>query len=205
MRLELPAFLPDTLRSNASRVALTDGQMLFRQGESVEYIYYVLRGEVLAARYLPDGTEAVMQRARQGEFFGQSAIVGSHYACDARAATATDVAQLPVRSLTEALASDGVFALAFAAQLANDLRRQCTRVERLRIKRAGDRLLHFLVCEGVMPEGGIPLVALAQELGLDASTLSRTITDLRAKGEVVGRGRCVRLAPARSSPSSIPG
>ncbi len=205
MRLELPAFLPDTLRSNASRVALIDGQMLFRQGESVEYVYYVRRGELMAVRYLPDGTEAVMQRARQGEFFGQSAIAVSHYACDARARSATDVVRLPVRRLTEALVSDGAFALAFAAQLAGDLRRQCTRVERLRIRRASDRLLHFLICEGAMPEAGIPLVELAQELGLDAATLSRTIKDMRGRGEVVGQGRSVRLAPARSLPPPTSG
>ena len=200
MKQDLPSLLPEALRTSASRVSLVDRQMLFHQGEPVEYIYYVLRGELLAVRYLPDGTEAVMQRARAGEFFAQSAIAVSHYACDARATSATDVARLPVRRLKESLTSDGTFALAFAAQLASDLRRQCTRVERLRIKRARDRILHFLVCEGTLPERGLRVVDLSQEIGLDASTVSRTITELRATGEVVGQGRQIRLASRIASP-----
>lgn len=198
MKPDLPALLPEALRTNASRVSLNAGQMLFFQGEPVEHIYYVLRGEVLALRHLPDGTEAVMQRARAGEFFAQSAMLMSHYACDAKATAATDVARLAVRQLAQALTSDGAFALAFSARLAADLRRQCTRVERLLMKRGRDRVLHFLVCEGSLAERGLNINDLAKEIGHDPSTVSRLIADLRASGEVVGAGRNVRLAPRRA-------
>ncbi len=194
MKPELPALLPEVLRASASRVALNAGQMLFFQGDPVEYIYYVLRGEVLALRHLPDGTEAVMQRARAGEFFAQSAMLMNHYACDAKATAATDVARLSVRQLAKTLTSDGSFALAFSARLAGDLRLQCTRVERLLMKLGRDRVLHFLVCEGSLAERGLRITDLSKEIGLDPSTVSRLIADLRASGEVVGTGRNIRLA-----------
>jgi len=195
MKQDLPALLPEGLRASASRGALAAGQMLFHQGDPVEHIYYVLRGEVLALRYLPDGTEAVMQRARAGEFFAQSAMAVSHYACDAKATAATDVVRLPARQLSLALSSDGTFALAFAARLASDLRRQCTRVERLLMRLARDRILHFLVCEGNLEDRSLRITDLAKEVGLDPSTVSRLIAELRASGEVVGTGRQIRLAP----------
>lgn len=194
MKPELPALLPEKLRAGASRVALNAGQMLFFQGDPVEHIYYVLRGEVLALRHLPDGTQAVMQRARAGEFFAQSAMLMSHYACDAKATAATDVACLSVRQLAQTLTSDGSFALAFSARLAGDLRRQCTRVERLLMKLGRDRVLHFLVCEGNLAERGLRITDLAKEIGLDPATVSRLIAELRAGGEVVGTGRHIRLA-----------
>lgn len=195
MKQDLPALLPEVLRASASRGALAAGQMLFHQGDPVECIYYVLRGEVLALRYLPDGSEAVMQRARAGEFFAQSAMAASHYACDAKATAATDVARLSARQLSLALSSDGPFAFAFSARLASDLRRQCTRVERLLMRLGRDRILHFLVCEGSLADRGLRITDLSKEVGLDPSTVSRLIADLRASGEVVGTGRQIRLAP----------
>ena len=88
MNPELAALLPDALRDCSSRVALADGQVLFRRGEPVEFIYYVVQGELLALRYLPSGSEVVM-RAGAGEFFAQSAMGLSHYDCDAKAKSTT--------------------------------------------------------------------------------------------------------------------
>lgn len=73
------------------------------------------------------------------------------------ATAATGVARLSVRQLAKALSSDGGFAPAFSARLAADLRRQCTRVERLLIKLGRDRVLHFLVCEGTLPDKGLKI------------------------------------------------
>lgn len=202
MNQELAALLPDALRDASSRVVLADGQVLFRRGEPVEFIYYVVQGELLALRYLPSGTEAVMQRAGAGEFFAQSAMGLSRYDCDARAKSATRAMRLPMRRLTEALATDGQFALTFAARLASDLRHQCARVERLQIKLVSDRILHFLACEGSMADKGLRLADLSEELGLDVATLSRAISKLRTAGEVVGKGRHIKLAPGFAAQES---
>lgn len=190
---DLPTFLPEALRREASAVALQRGAKLFHCGDPVAHIHFVLDGELLAVRYLRDGSEAVMQRARGGEFFAQSAILVPHYSCDARAARACEVVRLPVEALRAALAGDGRFALAFAGQMAADLRRQCSRVERLRIKRARDRVRHYLVCEGPLPADA-RLQDWAHELGLEPETLYRALAELDAGGEIVREGRAVRLA-----------
>jgi CRP-like cAMP-binding protein len=76
----------------------------------VEHIHFVLEGELLTVRYLSDGSEAVMQRARDGEFLAQSAMLVPHYSCDTRAASSTEVGRIPLRELRDALSSDGSFA-----------------------------------------------------------------------------------------------
>ncbi|MDZ7592099.1 MAG: Crp/Fnr family transcriptional regulator [Rubrivivax sp.] len=189
----LPPFLPEALRREASAVALQRGGKLFHCGERVSHIHFVVAGELLAVRYLRDGSEAVMQRARGGEFFAQSAMLVPHYSCDARAACASEIVRLPVEALRDTLAADGRFALAFAGQMAADLRRQCTRVERLRIKRARDRVRHYLVCEGPLAADA-RLQDWAHELGLEPETLYRALAELETGGEIVREGRAVRLA-----------
>jgi CRP-like cAMP-binding protein len=192
----LPGFLPAQIRAEASYVALTRGEALFRNGETVAHVYFILEGEVLALRYLSDGSEAVMQRARDGEFFAQSAVLVPRYTCDARATCPTEVARLPSGRLIAALAGDPVFARAYMGQLAADLRRQCTRVERLRLKRAKDRVLHYLACEGALAPGAAVLQDWARELGLEPETLYRTLADLEAKRLIRRTGNGVALVQA---------
>jgi CRP-like cAMP-binding protein len=197
--------LPQALRHASSSLTLQRGQLLFRLGEPVEHIHYVTRGELLAVRYLADGAEVVMQRARAGEFFAESAMTAQHYSCDARAAAASEIVRLPVRTLIAALASGGSFSVAFALQLATDLRRQCSRLERLRIKRARDRVRHYLVCEGPMTQPDATLQDWARELGLEPETLYRTLAGLEAAGEVVREARGVWLAGATEASVRPPG
>lgn len=199
MTAALPAYLPNALREEISVLALTRGDLLFRHGDAVAHVHFVVQGEVLALRYLPDGSEAVMQRARSGEFFAQSAVLVPRYSCDARATCATEVARLPVEALNASLAADDTFARAYLGQMAADLRRQCTRVERLRLKRARDRVLHHLVCEGPCLPGTLVLQDWARELGLEPETLYRTLADLEARGLIQRRDHGVWMACAAES------
>ena len=205
MNVGLPSFLPPALLGECTRVGLARNERLFRVGERVEHIHFVLEGELLAVRYLGDGSEAVMQRARDGEFFAQSAMLVPHYSCDARAASPSEVVRIPVRELRDALRSDGDFAMAFTGQLAADLRRQCTRVERLRIKRARDRVRHYLVCEGPLRSGGAKLQDWARELGLEPETLYRTLAELEAGGEIQREHGTVILVQAALPKDSCSG
>jgi CRP-like cAMP-binding protein len=195
--LPLPSFLPASLVRETSSVSLARGAKLFHLGDPVAHIHFVLEGEVLAVRYLHDGSEAVMQRARGGEFFAQSAMLVSKYSCDARASCTSEVVRLPVEDVRVALTTDGAFALAFAGQLAADLRRQCTRVERLRIKRARDRVRHYLVCEGPLRVGSATLQDWARELGLEPETLYRTLAELESAGEIERDTTMVQLTAHR--------
>jgi CRP-like cAMP-binding protein len=202
MRSGLPTYLPDILLKEATQVDLARNERLFQLGDPVDHVFFVLHGEVLAVRYLSDGSEAVMQRARDREFFAQSALLVTNYSCDARAAGPAQVMRLPVRELRAALRADGEFALAFTGQLASDLRRQCTRVERLRIKRAKDRVRHYLACEGPLISGGAKLQDWARELGLEPETLYRTLAELESCGEIRREdGRVMPVHAAFRSPT----
>ena len=102
----------------------------------------------------------------------------------------------PLATFRQALRDDPDFSLAFMQHVVNKMRLQCSRVERLRLKHAHERVLHYLTC-GADAEGWISLPGTTQEwayeLGLEPATLYRTLGQLETDGKIVRDKRRVRL------------
>lgn len=192
----LPIALPADLLAQARTLEVAKGGYLFRQGDSVCHVVFVLAGELKAVRHLPDGGECVMLRARAGEMFAESSLADSQYRCDGIAADTSRVALVPVEMLRAALGGEGSLAFGMCMALARQARKQCSRQERLRLKRARDRVLHFLACEGGV-EGVVQwpahLSELAAELGLERETLYRTLAALEGDGLLQRTDNLLRL------------
>lgn len=191
----LPSWLAE-LGSETTVRTLKRGETLFKLGAPVKYLYFVLDGELKAVRYLADGTSCVMQRGREGEVFGSPALCVDRYTCEAIASCPTQVVEIPAEVLRVAVVENGELALHFSLALAQDMRRQCSRYERLRLKKASDRVLHFLACEA--DAGGqvvlhSSVMEWAAELGLEAATLYRTLSKLERDGVLRRQGRVLAL------------
>ncbi len=196
-----PLSFPDGLWQHSRRTELARGETLFVTGTPVHTVYLVERGELRAVRTLADGSEAVMMRAGPGELFAIASLFMPTYPCDAVAITATVVRALPRSDFEAALTAHPDFAAALVKTLAMGIKKQCGRVERLRLKRARDRVLHFLACES--RDGSIelhmPLLAWANELGLEPETLYRVLAELEREGRITRNRRHIRLlVPART-------
>ena len=190
-------------------VTVAAGDLLFRLGDVPQSLYLILDGEARARRYAPNGAEILMQRSRAGELFAEAGMVAPRYSCEGYSPRASRVLCIPLHEVRERISSDGDFALRFALFQAVAMRRQCARYERLRLKRAADRVLHYLNCELTGPSGttlilDIPLAEWADDLGLEPESLYRTLADLEKKGliEREPRGRKIRIAGAASACSA---
>jgi CRP-like cAMP-binding protein len=179
------------------------GEFLFRLGELPHDIFLVVAGEARARRYGADGAEIVMQRARAGEFLAEAGMVAPRYSCEGFCPIDSNIRRIPLATLNRLIRANSDFALRFSQFLALSMRRQCARYERLRLKRAGDRVLHYLNCElvgaaGAALELDIPLADWADDLGLEPATLYRTLADLERKGFIARepRGRKIRFLAA---------
>jgi CRP-like cAMP-binding protein len=194
--LKHPNFIPLALLQSSRRFELLAGQHLFARGAPVEYLHWVLRGELYAVRTTPSGQEAVMMRGHAGEFFAEAALFAPLYTCDAIARKPAVLIGIPVANLRQTLLTDSAFSNAFLSTVVMGLRRQCSRVERLRLRGASERIEHFLSCE-VGPDGwsdlGRPLSEWALDLGLEPETLYRTLRALELKGTLQRKGRRMRL------------
>jgi len=196
----LPIPLPAELLAQAKTIELAKGEHLFRQNDAVKQVIFVLEGELKAVRHLPDGSECVMLRSRAGELFAESSLADNQYRCDGLAAGASRVALVPMDMLRMALGGESSLAFGMCMAMARQARKQCSRQERLRLKRARDRVLHFLACEGGT-EGVVHWSAhfseLASELGLERETLYRALAALEEEGLLQRANEELRLLSKR--------
>lgn len=192
----LPDFFPDSINSSIRTVKLKKNEYLFRNGSSVESLFYIIEGEIKATRYHIDGTESIMMRARDGEFFAESGIATQQYVCDAVASRSTRLVIIPITEVRDLLSNSADFSIFFTMNMAKMLRRQCSRYERLRLNKARDRVLHYLLCESDH-ENSVYINSTigdwATDMGLEPETLYRTLKELETERKIIRDKKRIQL------------
>jgi len=192
----LPEWFPNTLLAKCEKKNLKKKEYLFQLDEKATDIFFVERGEVQALKPLPNGASAILQRSSGNEFFAEADMFFSHYTCDARVTRKAVIYCIPKQGLEEHLKRDNDFSMRFSGLLAANTRKLCSRMERLRINRARDRVLHYLVCESDADKVitlKSSLAYFAEELGLEPETLYRTLSELQKENMINRRGETITL------------
>ena len=148
-------------------------------------------------RYGRAGEEVVLHEARAGEFFAEASLDSTRYHCDAVVSETCELLQCPSVALRQVLGADREFARKWAGLLARQLRAVRTRVERLSLESASERVRHLLVSEGRGPKYEVrvqgTLKDLARNLGLTHEALYRTLATLEREGVIERDGMALRL------------
>lgn len=192
----LLAAMPPALRATASRRTVARGERLFASGRPPALLYLVLQGELRLVRTSRQGAETVLQRVREGPF-AEASLDARAYHCDGVAGVASTLLAFPVAAVRTALEEAPAFRRAWMAGLAAEVRRLRAQCERLSLKGAGERILHYLATEGRDGEVCLPSTrkAWAAELGLTHEALYRALARLVLAGRLESRGRRLRLRP----------
>jgi len=181
---ELAAF-PAELRRRAADIVVAAGETLFRLGERPRRMLWVITSEVRLVRRSRNGAEIVLQRANSG-FVAEASLDSPRYHCDAVAATEGRSLGLPIEPFREALRSDEVFRTFWMQRLAREVRALRAQSERLSLRSAADRVVHYIESEG--RDGRLELrrtrKAWAAELGLTHEALYRALAGLRRAGRI---------------------
>lgn len=177
------ASMPAALKAQAAWRSFGKEELLFRIGEVPRAIYYIARGEARLRRHSPEGTEIVMQRARNS-FLAEASLESPAYHCDAVASSRVEALCFPVSDFRVALAECPGFRGRWTSHLLHELRRTRAQCERMGLRSATDRILHYLECEG--RDGKLSLgqtrKAWAAELGLSHEALYRALAQLSRDG-----------------------
>jgi CRP/FNR family transcriptional regulator, dissimilatory nitrate respiration regulator len=177
------AKLPHVLEVSAVHERYCAGQTLFAIGNQPQYIFYVLKGEVLLKRISLGGNEIILHRSSHG-FIAEASLRSATYHCDAAAGVATHVLRFPISTVQTSIDSDVGFRTWWMDKLAQQLRTTRSQCERLALKSAADRVLHYVNSES--QTGGLTLrqtrKAWAAELGISHETLYRTLAQLQNQG-----------------------
>lgn len=195
-----PAYFPPELLQRARLRTLRRGELLFGYGDRIDSLHRVVSGQISLIHLLPDGAQLILMRTRSGEFIAECSVCAEEYTCEARADMESLVASLPMAEFDRWLIQDGGFARAWALDLARRLKDQFMRYQRLSLRSARDRILHYLYGEADM-RGMLSLPGSyadwAAELGLTKETLYRTLAALEDEGLVKREGRRLTVQRTR--------
>ncbi|WP_035643181.1 Crp/Fnr family transcriptional regulator [Bradyrhizobium sp. ORS 375] len=189
----LLAALPAAARAQTRRIEVVRHATVFHRGDRPRAMFFVLDGEVRLLRRSRAGDDVILQRARQG-FLAEASLDQPAYHCDAVAALDSTLLAIERTSFVEALRRPGMRDT-WSDHLARELRKVRAQSERLSLKTARERIVHFIETEG---EGGE--IALgrskkdwAAELGLSHEALYRALARMERGGELRIKGTRLRL------------
>lgn len=192
----LPAYFPQTLRDAAQMRKLEARQGLSWAGDSVQYLHFLLEGELRLVHHHDDGGEVVLQTIVAGQMMAECSLCLSEYSCSAIAARTSRVAVLPVSLFNHLLREDNEFAVSWGLDLAARLRDMYLREKRLKLRNSRDRVLHYLSSIQSGSDGvclDISVKSWALELGVSHENLYRTLASLECEGRLLRDGRRLRV------------
>jgi len=193
-----PDCFPETLLKASRQFSINKDDALFQRDDTVEALYYIIDGELIALRYQRDGKPAVMMRHVAGEMFAPASMNMSVYPCSAMAIMPSTLLKIPLKTLHECLVNYPEFSSYYIQSLAENLKKQCARSERLRLKSTRERVLHFIHCES--PSGTeitltCPTSKWAEELGVEPESLYRTLKNMEKEGVIQRNKRFIQINP----------
>jgi CRP-like cAMP-binding protein len=113
--------------------------------------------------------------------------------------------RFPAKDFRASLKNDETFRDAWIVHLAGEVRKSRAQCERLSLKSAAERIVHYIESEGA--DSSVVLTesrkAWAAELGLTHEALYRTLRQLQADGIVSFDGKRITLGQRRGRVSSV--
>lgn len=160
------------------------GQVLFRNGQRVQQMYWVVQGRVELQRHTPQGAILILQNAGPGSVLAEASAYSSHYHCDAQVVEPTQLAVLAKSTFLAALDKEPGLARAWSCLLANSVQaaRMCAEIRSL--STVASRLEAWLEQGNILPQKG-QWQSLAAELSVSREALYRELARRRDKAGAV--------------------
>lgn len=209
---ELPHFRtlpPDLILAVAATARpreLSEGQVLFREGDVAQAFFAVRAGGVKLYRTTPDGREQVVHNLRAPSTFAEAALLsfGRYPVHAAATETTTHLIEIGGPRFLELFRADDRLAPAMVSSLSTMLGSLVQRVEELSLVQAGSRLARWMLRQPAsgdrQPVVEFPLQKreLAAHLAMTPETLSRLLRRWHDAGWIESeRARVVLKEPDR--------
>jgi CRP-like cAMP-binding protein len=170
-------------------------EVIFHQGDPGDSLHIVDEGSVKITLPSPDGEEAIIATLRQGDFFGELALLdGAPRSATAVALEATTTLALPRDAFMEVLDADRGLRDALLAGVAHELRRVTGHVEELHFLDLAGRLAMRLArlaadaapgSDEVRLDGPYTQSDLASMIGGTRQSVNKLLAELVGDGLVV--------------------
>lgn len=181
--------------------SVEEGQIIFREGEPAEVLFWLDTGEIQLLQYTQTGKAVEHYRVLSGEFFAEVVLFLEHYACSAVAVQPCRIAAIPKALLVPVLIHNSDFSLSMMEQMSRHLHFTKILLELRSYRSARERVLRYL--QIMIPLLGQPntnvlrfdrpLKEIANSLGMTPEAFSRTLKQLQKEGLLTRSGRKVFL------------
>ena len=167
---------------------IQSGGVLFNEGETCEYLGYLLKGKLNISTLSFKDKEEIISTINEGEFFGQFLIFNdsnSTYLGDVIAIKNSEIALINKNTLDNILMTNKVFLNAYLCDISIEAFRIKQQVKMLSHKKNIDRIIYYLENNNVDGKIDIKSVTnLAKIVNLPRENVSRILTKLVKDGYI---------------------
>jgi CRP-like cAMP-binding protein len=179
------------------RRSLARNEVLFRQGDKVDAIYFVEAGRLRLERQTFDGRSLVLGTTSSGKFFVEAALFADNFHCDAVATEPSQVCIYPKAAVLSALRADPANAMSLLSLMAHQVMELRHRLEIMKVRSAKERVMLYLDLNAGPGSRTVHLRSqlqdIAGELGMTREVLYRTLAGLERAGAIERAGDRILL------------
>ena len=176
---------------------IQSGGVLFNEGETCEYLGYLLKGKLNISTLSFKDKEEIISTINEGEFFGQFLIFNdnnSTYLGDVIAIKNSEIALINKNTLDNILMTNKVFLNAYLCDISIEAFRIKQQVKMLSHKKNIDRIIYYLENNNVDGKIDIKSVTnLAKIVNLPRENVSRILTKLVKDGYIKKEDNIITL------------
>jgi CRP-like cAMP-binding protein len=183
----------------AFRVHLSEGQILFNQGEPADRFFLILRGQIKLYRLSPNGNEKIIEIIGPGNTFAEAMMFLERpgYPVCATALTASELVSVDARDFRHMLSDSVGTCFILLGDMSQRLRGLIRQIDELTLHTATNRVAAYLLAksreEGIEFDLDIRKGVLASRLSVKPETFSRIVKQLNERGIVRMDGSRVRV------------
>ena len=167
---------------------LDEGQLLFSQGEDVDFFYLVLRGKIKLFRVSPEGQEKIIEIASTGGVFAEALMFMDHphYPVNSAALSESVVVGIDASNFKAMLWDSVDTCLLLLGEMSFRLRQLVHEIDTLTLHSGTCRVASYLLEHA--PDGqlcfdlDVAKSVIAARLSIKPETFSRIVKNLREQG-----------------------
>jgi CRP-like cAMP-binding protein len=185
----LPQSAFEALLKGATVRTVSRGELIFAQGDPVNYFFVILEGWVKVYRVTPSGGEVVVAIFTLGQSFAEAAaFVGGHFPASGEAVTEGRLLCVHSGNLLRLIRENPDIGLAMLASTSMHLHMLVQQIEQLKAHTGAQRVAEFLSSLCMVQAGacrlGLPYdkTLIAGRLGMQPESLSRAFVRLKQIG-----------------------
>ena len=174
--------------------------MIYQQGDSANYMYFLKKGKVRSFISSPNGLEKTIAVFTDGSLFGKSAFFENQpYFSSAKALTRSEIISIDRKMMSQIISKNPQFAIDMLADLSKTIRMLSNQIEGISFHKADKRVARFLA-DNINTSMGIACThdEISDIVGASRITVSKILSRFERNGLIQTKYRMIKIINAQA-------